>query len=173
MPWAAHNYKLTLTHQEVPAQGHCVTQRTRDTSCLNDSSGIPPHWWQRTGFFGQIFYKPHEWMVVMGWSLSQSCLLTLINPRKLLPVVFFPSFWVPYLSHPFRTKGSTMAPPWCNLAAILPLSGNNSKDELSVLWPYHSADLLVLMQTTHPSLFTQLFAASCLSHYQHRPFRHP
>lgn len=66
-----------------------------------------------------------------------------------------------------------MAPPWCNLAAILPLSGNNSSDEPSVLWPYHSTDLLVLMQTTHPSLFTQLFAVSCVSRYQHRPFLHP
>lgn len=57
---------------------------------------------------------------------------------------------------------------------FLPLSGNrSSSDEPSVLWPYHSTDLLVLTQTTHPAVFTHLLAVSCVFGHQHRPPLHP
>lgn len=57
---------------------------------------------------------------------------------------------------------------------LLLLSANRSSiDEPSVLQPYHIADLLVLMQTTHPAVFTRLFAISRVFGHQHRPSLHP
>lgn len=86
-----------------------------------------------------------------------------------------PSFRVPSLSLP--PEQADVQTRWhipCNPAAIPPLSGiGSSSDKPAVPCPYQSTELLVLMQTTHPPVFTQLFAVSCVSGYQHGPFLYP
>lgn len=49
-----------------------------------------------------------------------------------------------------------------SVTLFLLLGNRSSSDEPSVLQPYHSTDLLVLTQTTHPVVFTHLLAVSCL-----------
>lgn len=81
--------------------------------------------------------------------ISASCLLSK-NPRKAaarcllsitLVILSIPSSW----NHRKKNCGVT----------LLLLSGNQSSaDEPSVLWSYHSPDLPVLTQTTHPGVFT-------------------
>jgi len=58
--------------------------------------------------------------------------------------------------------------------SLLLLSGHRSSgDEPSVLRPYHSTELPVLTQTTHPVVFTHLFAVGCIFGHQHKPSLYP